>query len=401
MLNYSERGDESIIHILEIAGNAIVGGMETYVRNLVCSLPDYGMKVTCLAPYESAFTAGLREQDSEVFITAMANDPPWRSIQFTVELVRQKNIDLIHAHLPRAHILAGLVGRMTNVPVVATIHGMELDILDLGAYHTAGTHLLVVCQQAYAQALIHRVNPNHLTLVRNAVDTHVYTPRGNRLDFRRTIQLPKDAPLVGFVGRLAWEKGPDDFIRTAGYVNARLPDVHFVIVGEGPMEAELRDMIVSSHLQNRIHMTGLRTDTSNIYPALNLLAQTSRVEGMPLVLLEAMACGIPVAAMGIGGVPEIVEVGITGLLSGPGDWAGLGEALVDLLNAPERISQMGVAARERVERSFDLNHSIRLSAELFRHLATNERVLPQAYATKKANAQSRPPVPLPETGSGG
>lgn len=370
MLNSIDLEDQSHIHILEIAGNAIVGGMETYVRNLVCGLPNYGMKVTCLAPYESAFTTGLREQNSEVFITAMSNDPPWRSIQFAVELVRQKNIDLIHAHLPRAHILAGLVGRITNVPVVATIHGMDLDLLDLGAYYTAGTHLVVVCQQAYAQALIHGVNPNRLTLVYNAVDTQVYAPRGSRLDFRKTFQLPEDAPLVGFVGRLAWEKGPDDFIRTAAYVNARLPDVHFVIVGEGPMEAELRDMIVSSQMENKIHMTGLRTDTWNIYPGLNLLAQTSRVEGMPLVLLEAMACGVPVAAMGIGGVPEIVEVGITGLLSAPGDWAGLGEALVDLLNAPDRISQMGMAARQRVERSFDLNHSIRLSAELFQRLVT-------------------------------
>lgn len=368
MLNSIDLEDQSHIHVLEMAGNAIVGGMETYVRNLVCGLPNYGMKVTCLAPYESAFTTGLREQKSEVFITAMSNDPPWRSIQFAVELVRQKKIDLIHAHLPRAHILAGLVGRMTDVPVVATIHGMDLDLLDLGAYYTAGTYLVVVCQQAYAQALIHGVNPNRLALVRNAVDTQVYTPRGSKLDFRKTIQLPEDAPLVGFVGRLAWEKGPDDFIRTAGYVNARLPDVHFVIVGEGPMEAELRDMIVSSHLENRIHMTGLRTDTWNIYPALNVLAQTSRVEGMPLVLLEAMACGIPVAAMGIGGVPEIVEVGITGLLSAPGDWAGLGEALVDLLNVPCRISHMGMAARERIERTFDLNHNIRLSAELFHHL---------------------------------
>lgn len=401
MIKSFDLGDESHIHVLEIAGNAIVGGMEAYVRNLVCRLPNYGMKVTCLAPYESAFTSGLRELDAEVFITAMAIDPPWRSIQFAVELVRQKNIDLIHAHLPRAHILAGLVGRMTNVPVVATIHGMELDLLDLGAYYTAGTHLIVVCQQAYAQALIHGVNPNRLTLVRNAVDTKVYTPRGGSLDFRKTMQLPKDAPLVGFVGRLAWEKGPDDFIRTAGYVNARLSDVHFVIVGEGPMEAELRDMIASSHLENRIHMIGLRTDTWNIYPALDVLAQTSRVEGMPLVLLEAMACAIPVVAMGVGGVPEIVEVGTSGLLSAPGDWAGLGEALVDLLNAPGRVTRMGIAARERVERYFDLNQSVRLSAELFHHLATNERILPQAYATKKANAQSRPPVPLPGTGSGG
>lgn len=380
MSDNSENGDEPLIHILEIAGNAIVGGMETYVHNLVCNLPEYGIKVTCLAPYESAFTAALREQESEVFITEMASDPPWRSIQFTVELVRQKNINLIHAHLPRAHILAGLVGRLANIPVVATIHGMDLDLLDLGSYHTSGTHLVVVCQQAYAQALIHGVNSNSLTLIRNGVDTGVYSPRADGKEFRRSIQLPDDAPLVGFVGRLAWEKGPDDFIRAAEYVHARLPDVHFVIVGEGPMEAELREMIISSQLENRIHMTGLRTDTWKVYPPLNVIAQTSRVEGMPLVLLEAMSCGIPVAAMGIGGVPEIVEVGTTGLLSAPGDWAGLGEALISLLKDPDRIRKMGQAARERVERCFDLNQSIRHSAELFHDLAKKERFLPRRRA---------------------
>ncbi|HEX2980497.1 MAG TPA: glycosyltransferase family 4 protein, partial [Anaerolineaceae bacterium] len=90
------------IHVLEIIGNAIVGGMENYVFNLAGHLPEHGFKLTCLAPYESAYTASLRSLGCEVYVTPMHVDVPWRSIQFTTELIRQKHIDLVHATWPMA-----------------------------------------------------------------------------------------------------------------------------------------------------------------------------------------------------------------------------------------------------------------------------------------------------------
>ncbi len=99
------------LHVLEIMASAIVGGMETYVKNLIRLMPPDRFRVTCLCPYESEITEALRSLGVAVFVSRMDDDPPWRSIQTAVEIVRNFDVDLIHAHLPKAHVLAVWLAR--------------------------------------------------------------------------------------------------------------------------------------------------------------------------------------------------------------------------------------------------------------------------------------------------
>lgn len=365
------------LHILEMSGNAIVGGMETYVLNLAAHLPEHQLKVTVLAPYESVFTADLRRLGSEVFVTSMGDDPAWRSIQFTTELIRSLKVDLVHAHLPRAHMLAGLAGRLANVPVVATVHGMEVNLQDLGIHRTTGTHLTVVCQQALVHALSLGVPEDRLTLIPNGVDVQRFSPGRSGQAFRQQYGIPAEARLVGYVGRIAWEKGPDHFVNMAAHIHKRRPDIHFVMVGDGLLRGEMEALVQELGLGAVFHFTGVFADTAQVYPALNLLAQTSRVEGMPLTLLEGMACGLPVAAMGVGGVPEILDAGLSGRLAAGGDFNGLGDAVLDILDNLSLADGMGQHARQRVEQGFDLTDTVRRMAGLFhRLLHRTEKSLP-------------------------
>jgi len=107
--DFSETGRsaKTKIRLLEIVGNAIVGGMESHVGSLVTNLPRDEFEVFCLCPYESPFTASLRRLGFNVFIAPVDDDPLWRSIEMAAEIVRQNDVDLIHAHLPNAHTLAG------------------------------------------------------------------------------------------------------------------------------------------------------------------------------------------------------------------------------------------------------------------------------------------------------
>lgn len=356
------------IHILEVVGNAIVGGVERYTYNLARYLPERGFKVTCVAPYESPVTAGLREIGSPVYVTSMDDDPSWRSIQFLTELVRQQRVDLIHAHLPRAQVLSGLAGCLTGVPVVMTIHGMDISSWELGILRATGSTLSVVCQQAYLQALSLGMPAGRVRLIPNGVDLDAFRPQPNREETRQALNLPAQAPLVGFVGRLSWEKGPDMFLKLAQHVLKKNAEIHFVIFGDGPMKVELAQEIGTTGMQDRLHLAGVWEDMPSAYAALDMLVQTSRVEGMPFTLLEGMACGLPVAAMNAGGVPEIIEVGSCGYLSAQGDWAGLGEAVLNLIADPALRKRMGLAARRRVEQKFDLNSCIELLAQEFRNL---------------------------------
>jgi glycosyltransferase involved in cell wall biosynthesis len=359
-----------IPHIFEIIGNAALGGMERYVENLIRTLPPGQFRVTCLCPFESRFTSRLRGLGCELFIAPLHDEPPWRSIQLATEVIRQQHIDLIHAHMPKAHVLAGLAGCLTQTPVVATVHGMNITSHELGICRTVGSRLIVVCQEAYTQALAMGVPPERLTLIANGVDTEIFTPARDGARFRAAIGVPDGAPLVGYVGRIAPEKGPDQFVRAAQYVCQRRPDVHFVLVGDGHLaEAdEIASMIQQMGIGDRVHMAGLWQDVAEVYPALDIVAQTSRSEGMPLALLEAMACARPIVAIAVGGVPEIVEVGVTGWLAGPHDWQAVGQILLTALAHPEQLPQIGQAARQRAEERFNLRASVRLTADLFQEL---------------------------------
>lgn len=361
------------MNVLEVLGNAIVGGMENYVGNLLAHLPPEEFHVTLLAPFESPVTAALRERGYEVSVTAMEDDPPWRSIQTAVSLVREHDIHLIHAHLPVAHVLSSLAGCLTRRPVVATLHTMSLTTQELGIYRSAGGHLIVVCQHAYNQARSLGVAAHDLALIYNGVDTRRFTPEKDGAAFRQEVGIPARAPLVGFVGRLSPEKGPDLFVRAAHFAAQRHPTAHFVLVGAGPLEGELRELIANLGLTERIHLAGLREDVSPVFPAFDVLAQTSRVEGTPLALLEGMASGLPTVTLGVGGVIEIVEVGATGLLYGPGDWEGAGRGMLELLNEPDRAQRMGRAARERVLANFTVEGSATRTVSLFRRLVAHHR----------------------------
>src|SRR5438132_986445 len=123
---------KSPFNILEVIGNASFGGMEKYITNFITHLPPNQFKITCICPYESAFTTSLRDLGCKVYITPITDDPTWRSIQLAVEVTRLHGINVLHAHMPKAHVLAGLAGSLTHKPVVATVHGMHLTSFEYG-----------------------------------------------------------------------------------------------------------------------------------------------------------------------------------------------------------------------------------------------------------------------------
>lgn len=360
----------SRINILEVIGNAGMGGMENYIQNFITHLPPSQFRITCICPYESPFTALLRKLGvDEVYITPITDDPAWRSIQLTVEVARLHQIDVLHAHMPKAHTLAGLAGCLINKPVIATLHGMNVSSQELGITRAVGSHLITNCQEAYTQALAMGVPSERLRLVRNGVDTTAFIPGRTGNELREAISVPRDIPLVGFVGRLEHEKGPDLFLRAADHVHQIRPDVHFVIVGDGVMRNQLENMSRHLGLQQHVHFVGWKTNTVNIYPALDFLVHTSRSDGTSLVLLEAMSCGCPAIGLAVGGVAEIIENEKTGFIAGAGDWEGIGFRVLQLLEQPERLKGMKADARVRAEQHFNVKTNTVCTAEIFRHIA--------------------------------
>ncbi|RZI84471.1 MAG: glycosyltransferase [Rubrivivax sp.] len=358
------------LQVLQIVGNAIVGGMETCVQRLVERLPPERFGVTVLCPYEGSFSDRLRTLGAEVVITPMPENPPWCSIQLACSLIKAQGIDVIQAHMDNAHLLAGLAGKMMGKPVIGTVHGRQVATVDVEMHRLAGTHLNVVCQQAYFHALGLGVNPAQLHLIPNGVDVNVFKPRHRRDGaLRQRFSVPLDAPLVGFVGRLAPEKGPGDFLRAALIVHQARPDVRFIIAGEGPMLPQLQAFIAQYQLGDVVHLAGLQTDMPAVYAELDVLASTSISEAMPLALMEAMASGLPIVATNVGGVPELVQQGVTGWLASGGDFELIGLYLLNLLGDPALLNRMGERARLRAVERFSIDQGIESTMRLYTRLA--------------------------------
>src|SRR5665213_427131 len=219
-----------VINVLEIIGNADRGGMENYLKNFIAYLPGE-FRLTYICPYESEFTSYLRELDmGNVYIAAIEDDPFWNSIQMATEVARYHQVDVIHAHMPKAHALAGLVGSLIKKPVVATVHGMDITSHELGITKTVNSHLITNNQQAYLQALALGIKPSNVDLINNGVDTSVFRPIKSGTSFRAGILVPETAPLVGFMGRLEYEKGPDLFLKAAEHIHHQLPDAHLSLI---------------------------------------------------------------------------------------------------------------------------------------------------------------------------
>lgn len=357
------------VRVLQVVGNAIVGGMETFVLRLVQGLPRDRFEIACLCPFESGFTDQLRAAGASVHITPMHDEPSFASIQFATTLVRTLGIDILHAHLSNAHLLAGLAGALTETPVLSTVHGGAIPMLDFEVQRLCGSQLSVVCPNAHLHALGMGVSPRHVHLVPNGVDSAVY----EALQSGRWLQLrlgqEPTTPLVGYVGRLAPEKNPLAFVRAALQIRLSSPQTQFVLVGDGPLRAALQARIDEAGANDFIHLAGEIANMPAVYASLRFLVMTSDTEGMPLALMEAMAAGRAVIATQVGGIPEILRAGTTGLLVAPGHVDGIAAAALALLGDGARCAAMGAAAREHVAACFPQARSVDSFASLLQDLA--------------------------------
>lgn len=367
------------LRVLQVVGNAIVGGMESWVLRLVERLPRERFEFWALCPFESGFTDRLRALGATVHVAPLPDDPPWTTVQMTASIVQHAGIDLLHAHLPKAHLLAGMAGALTGRPVVATVHGRFLSTLDLEVHHFTRSHLSVVCPASHFHALALGVDPSCLSCEPNGVDTKRFRPLPEGSErppaLRASLGLAPEVPLVGFVGRLSAEKGPEVFVRSAMILASHRPDVHAVLVGEGPLREEVTGLIRRFGLQDRVHLAGARTDMQSVYQALDLAVSCSHSEAMPLAVMEAMASGVPVVATRVGGVSDLIEHGQTGWLVAPGDFDDIGNQCAELLARPERLAAMGRAARERAVARLGLDASVARVAQLLESVAARGRPL--------------------------
>lgn len=289
-------------------------------------------------------------------------------------LVRREGIALVHAHSPVAAAGVRVVaGRRTRV--VYTEHNLW------DRYHPAtfaanlatfpgNDHVFAVSQTV--RDSIRYPGPLRL-LPMPPVETlhHGLDPAAaaapGRDGVRAELGIPEDAPLVGSVANFKAAKDHATLLRAAARVREAIPSVRFLLVGQGPLEADTRRLAAELGLDGTVMFAGFRTDARRLMDSFDAFALSSTYEGLPIALIEAMATGCPAVVTRVGGTPEVVADGVQGFLVPPRDPAALADGLVRLLGDRDLRAGMGAAAAARAQ-DFDIRTAVRRMEQVYAQL---------------------------------
>lgn len=279
---------------------------------------------------------------------------------------------LINAHGFKGLVLGWLAACRLGLRLMTTQHGFTpsnrkqrlYTWLTLQLCRTPQVHS-VVCVADSIAGLMRRagVRDGKLHVLRNGL------PEGASTTRPRPAAAPP-APLLGFVGRLSQEKGPDLFLELAISLCMRQPELNVVLLGEGPQRAELEARVAAAGLSARIHLPGYQQHASEWLGALSALVLSSRTEGTPMVLLEAMQLGTPIAAFAVGGIPDILAHEESALLSPAGDLAHLTAQAERLLTDAALRHRLVERARQVQRERFHLPSQAGLWDQLYRRAGT-------------------------------
>jgi glycosyltransferase involved in cell wall biosynthesis len=282
-------------------------------------------------------------------------------------LVREHDVDLIHAHLPTM----GIVARIASpVPVVYTEHNMADSYRPLTRSLNRMTYARNAAATAVSGAVAGSVAgwPGEPALViPNGVAVHV-DPDGVAAA-RQELRLSGSEPLVAHVGNIRPGKGHDVLIEAVARLHERLPSVMFVSIGGEKYPGDLervRSRAIEAGLENVLRFLGRRPDALNFVAAADLFVNPSSVEGLPVAILEAMDLGRPVVAAAAGGVPGIVKDGVTGILVEPNEPEALAGGIEKLINDPYLAERLGLAAQDMVEKEYGLEPMVRATEDVYR-----------------------------------
>ena len=269
--------------------------------------------------------------------------------------------DVVHTHQIGALCYAGPAARRAGVPVVVhTEHGKNYASRRRTRWlgRLAGRYaqrFFCVSRDIAEELRACRVVPSaKIDVAPNGIDVARFQTASAGADARRELGIPADAPLVGTVGRLTEIKRHDVLIRAFARLKSRLPGAHLLLVGDGPRREALERLAAELLPADCFHFAGYQAAPERFLQAMNVMALTSRSEGMPLAVLEAWAAGVPVVASRVGGVPELIDDERTGLLVEFGEIEELAESLERLLTDRTLAARIRGAAGARVAERYSL-----------------------------------------------
>jgi len=372
-----------------------LGGLQNHVDVLSREQARRGLDVTVVTssfgarPGESTDALGRRIVRLPSFHVGTDAVPVGLLRMFLTEMDRYDLVHL-HGHMFYSTTVGALCNKLSpRVPTIMTFHGDYQKLTPAGRMvkrlrdSTQGPFILggvdrVIALTRYDAGFLASQggDPSGISVIPNGVplDTFRPMPRDAVASLGERVGLGDEDRVVLFVGRLVDQKGPTCLVKAIPHVLKEVPDARFLIVGEGPLQPMAMTMARELRLEGSVNFLGLLPleDLVAAYNTSRVVAVPSLWEGMPLVVLEAAACGRPVVATSVHGIPEAVEHRRTGLLVPPRDPLALAEGLVSVLSDPARGRAMAEAALAKARAEFDLATQVDRTIELYNRVVEDD-----------------------------
>ncbi len=352
-----------ILHTRVVSGTG--GGPEKTILNSPRFLVPFGYDALCAymhPPGDPGFEE-LRQkaQALDAPLEGIEDRGPldWRVVRRMIRLCREREVAVWHGHDYKSNALGLLVRRFHPMRLVTTVHGWVkftrrtpfyywVDRLCLRHYET----VICVSDDLHQRCLDSKVPAERCTVIENAIDTEQFARRQSVDEAKRGLGFNPQRLTIGAVGRLSEEKNFEGLIRAVDRLITAGLDLELIIAGDGDRRESLEALIEKLGRSDRIRLLGYRSDTIDLYQAMDLFVLSSLREGLPNVILEAMAMGVPVLSTRVAGVPRLITDRQNGLLVEPGDVDSLAECLKQLAEDASLRDRLATAGRRTVEESY-------------------------------------------------
>lgn len=361
--------------------DATMGGGQHHLLWLAERLEKKRFTVSVICEGKGYLVDELERRGISVHALSMSNRLSVGTLVHCVKLLRSIRPDILHTHGGTA----GFVGRFSAlfVPVkgiVHTYHGIHylhegqnvfkrLRRLADRILLSRTDRVICVAETDYQRGLMCGVVPSEKsTVIRNGIDVKKFaTASAGRKPRTGSLRI------IGTIGRLHEQKGHRYFLAAAAKIRQRFPGALFRIIGDGDLREELNMRISELGLGDCVQLLGLRTDIPELLASMDIFALPSLWEGLPLVLLEAMAAGIPIASTNVDGVSEIIRHERDGLLVSPKDPDALAAAICRLMEDTQYAADLAKSAHERVRQEFDIERMVRSTESVYENVLLSTR----------------------------
>jgi glycosyltransferase involved in cell wall biosynthesis len=377
--------DPLVLHVRLVTGTG--GGPDKTVLNSPRFLKRLGYDCACAylhPPGDPGFQLlEERARQWEAPLISVPDRGPWdfKVLWALVRLCRERKVAIWHGHEYKSNVFGLLVRRFWRMKLVTTVHGWGVHAGRAPFYNGIDRrtlrfyeHVVAVSPDLRDECLRFGVHPEKCSLIHNAIDTEQYARTLPPGEAKRAVGAPSDGVLIGAVGRLSDEKRFDLLIAATAQLAQRGYNAHLWIAGEGPMRESLANAVQSHGMQERVRLLGMVDDPRAIIQACDLFALSSVREGLPNVVLEAMALETPVVATRIAGVPSLLEEGRLGVLVEPGSADSLVEGMLEVLRDGEHRVRRVAAARARIVETYSFQRRMERMVALYDRLLGRSEV---------------------------